>query len=33
MWFIFEPFATWQMAETAKSKGQQNGFTSQRHRA
>jgi len=33
MWFIFKPFATQQMAKTAKSEGRQNGFTSQRHRA
>nr|WP_319383560.1 hypothetical protein [uncultured Roseibium sp.] len=33
MWFIFKPFATMQMAKTAKSEGRQNGFTSQRHRA
>jgi len=33
MWFIFKPFATQQMAKTAKSEGRQNGLTSQRHRA
>ncbi len=26
MWFIFKPFATWQMVKTAKSEGRQNGF-------
>jgi len=33
MWFIFKPFATKQIAKTAKSEGRQNGFTSQRQRA
>jgi len=33
MWFIFKPFATKQMAKTAKSEGRQNDFTSQRQRA
>ncbi len=33
MWFIFKAFATMQMAETTKSEGRQNGFTSQCHRA
>ncbi len=33
MCFIFKPFATLQMAKTAKSEGRQNGFTSQRDRA
>ncbi|WP_422038571.1 hypothetical protein [Roseibium sp.] len=31
MWCIFKPFATMQMAKTAKSEGRQNGLSSQRH--